>query len=143
MARRRIGQEDLIARPEPRSASSLAELAALLDWAEIDRALVGISAAAKGEPGWPPLALFRGLLLATWHDLSDIRMAEALDDRAHLEAQLRPAADALARPGQGRPAGPSRRHGLQPSAHGHPAELCGRMMRDESVRITPNGPVRR
>ena len=82
MARRRIGQEDLIARPEPRSASSLAELAALLDWAEIDRALVGISAAAKGEPGWPPLALFRGLLLATWHDLSDVRLAEALDDRA-------------------------------------------------------------
>ncbi len=82
MARRRIGQEDLIARPEPRAASSLAELAALLDWAEIDRHLAGISAAAKGELGWPPLALFRGLLLAAWHDLSDVRLAEALDDRA-------------------------------------------------------------
>jgi IS5 family transposase len=81
MARRRIGQEDLIARPEARSASSLAELAALIDWAEIDRHLIGISAAAKGEPGWPPLALFRGLLLATWYDLSDIKLAEALDDR--------------------------------------------------------------
>ncbi len=52
MARRRIGQEDLIAQQEPRAASSLAELAARLDWAEVDRALVGISAAAKGEPGW-------------------------------------------------------------------------------------------
>ncbi|HEX6010552.1 MAG TPA: IS5 family transposase [Geminicoccaceae bacterium] len=82
MARRRIGQEDLIARPEARAASSLSELSALLDWAEIDRALVGISAAVRGEPGWPPPALFRGLLLATWHDLSDIRLAEALDDRA-------------------------------------------------------------
>ena len=82
MARRRIGREDLIARPEPRAASSLAELAALLDWAEIDRHLAGISAAAKGELGWPPLALFRALLLATWHDLSDVRLAEALDDRA-------------------------------------------------------------
>jgi IS5 family transposase len=82
MARRRIGQEDLIARPEARTTSSLAEIAALLDWAEVDRCLVGISAAAKGEPGWPPLALFRGLLLATWHDLSDVRLAEALDDRA-------------------------------------------------------------
>src|SRR4028118_608843 len=58
MARRRIGQEDLIARPEPRAASSLPELAALLDWAEIDRALVGISAAAEGGPGAgaPPAA---------------------------------------------------------------------------------------
>jgi transposase, IS5 family len=82
MARRRIGQEDLIARPEPKAASSLSELAALLDRAAIDRALVGISAAAKGEPGWPPLALFRALLLATWHDLSDAKLAEALDDRA-------------------------------------------------------------
>ena len=82
MGRRRIGQEDLIARPEPRSASSLAEVAALLDWHEIDRALAGVSAAARGEPGWPPLALFRALLLATWHDLSDIRLAEALDDRS-------------------------------------------------------------
>jgi transposase, IS5 family len=82
MARRRIGQKDLVARPEPRAASSLAELAALLDWHEIDRVLAGISAAAKGELGWPPLALFRCLLLATWHDPSDVRLAEALDDRA-------------------------------------------------------------
>ena len=77
-----IGQEDFIARAEPRAASSLAELAALLDWAEIHRALAGISAAARGELGWPPPALFRALLLATWHDLSDVRLAEALDDRA-------------------------------------------------------------
>jgi hypothetical protein len=42
---------------------------------KIDSQLAGISAAAKGEPGWPPLALFRGLLLATWHDLSDVRLA--------------------------------------------------------------------
>jgi IS5 family transposase len=82
MARRRIGQEDLIARPEPKAAAGLSKLAALLDWATIDRALVGISAAAKGEPGWPPLALFCALLLATWHDLSDAKLAEALDDRA-------------------------------------------------------------
>src|SRR4028119_833220 len=82
MARRRIGQEDLIARPEPRAASSLAELAALLDWAEIERHLVGSSAGLKGELGGPPPALFRGLLLATWHDLSDVRLAEALGDRA-------------------------------------------------------------
>ena len=81
MARRQIGQEDLIARPEPRTASPLTELNALLDWGEINRALAGLSAAARSELGWPPLALFRGLLLATWHDLSDVRLAEAMDDR--------------------------------------------------------------
>jgi hypothetical protein len=31
MARRQIGQEDLIALPEPRASSSLSELSALLD----------------------------------------------------------------------------------------------------------------
>ena len=82
MARRRIGQESFISRQETRAASSLSEVSALLDWSEIDHALAGISAAAKGEQGWPPLALFRGVLLATWHDLSDVRLAEALDDRA-------------------------------------------------------------
>jgi IS5 family transposase len=82
MARRRIGQESFISGQETRTASSLNELSVLLDWSEIDHALAGISAAAKGEPGWPPLALFRAVLLATWHDLSDVRLAEALDDRA-------------------------------------------------------------
>lgn len=83
MARRRIGQERLlVSGAEPRGSTSLDEVAALVDWTVLDRLLAGVSAAAKGEPGWPPLALFRALLLATWHDLSDVRLAEALDDRA-------------------------------------------------------------
>ena len=83
MARRRIGQEQLaVGGLEPRGGTSLDEVAALVDWAELDRLLAGISASPKGELGWPPLALLRALLLATWHDLSDVRLAEALDDRA-------------------------------------------------------------
>lgn len=82
MARRRIAQEDVIARSAPRAALPLLQLAALLDWADIDRHLVGIAVAAKGEHGWPPLALLRGLLLTAWYDLSDVKLAEALDDRA-------------------------------------------------------------
>src|SRR3954447_26958695 len=72
MALRQIGQEQLaLSGAEPRGGSALDEVAALVDWAELDHLLAGISASAKGEPGWPPLALFRALLLATWHDLSD------------------------------------------------------------------------
>ena len=82
MAQRRVRQEALIARPEPRAAASLSRIAALVDWTEIDRHLNGISVAPMGEHGWPPLALFRGLLLATWHDLSNVRLGEALNDRA-------------------------------------------------------------
>ena len=83
MARRRIGQDQLsLGGLSPRGGTSLEVITAMVDWGELDRLLAGISAAAKGEPGWPPLALFRALLLATWHDLSDVRLAEALDDRA-------------------------------------------------------------
>src|SRR3954449_220835 len=83
MARRQIGQEQpVLGGAEPRGGTALDEIAAVVDWAELDRLLSGLSASAKGEPGWPPLALFKALLLATRHDLSDVRLAEALDDRA-------------------------------------------------------------
>ena len=65
-----------------RGGTSLDDVSRLVDWSELDRVLASISASAKGEPGWPPLALLRALLLATWHDLSDVRLAESLDDRA-------------------------------------------------------------
>jgi IS5 family transposase len=82
MARRRIGQEQLaLGTDEPRGGTSLDDITRLVDWVELERLLSGISASTKGEQGWPPLALFKGLLLATWHDLSDVRLAEALDDR--------------------------------------------------------------
>ena len=85
MARQRIGQERLVVGGgDPRVGASLDELAASMDWTEGGRLLASSSASAKGEPGWPPLALFRALLLATWHDLSVVRLAEALDDRASL-----------------------------------------------------------
>jgi IS5 family transposase len=81
MARRRIGQERL-GVIDSDAGTALDQLAALIDWADIDRHLVGISAAPKGARGWPPLALFRAMLLAVWHDLSDVKLAEALADRA-------------------------------------------------------------
>jgi IS5 family transposase len=43
----------------------------------IDRRLKTISCAAKGESAWPPLALFKAMLLAVWHGLSDVKLAEA------------------------------------------------------------------
>jgi IS5 family transposase len=82
MARRRIGQEQLsIGIEQARRGASLDEMSILIDWAEIGRHLGGIDAAAKGELGWPPLALFKAVLLATWHDLSDVKLADAIEDR--------------------------------------------------------------
>jgi IS5 family transposase len=83
MARRRIGQDTLVfSSAGVGRQSTLDKLLDLIDWAPIEHQLRDISCAAKGEPAWPPLALFKAMLLAVWHDLSDVRLAEALDDRA-------------------------------------------------------------
>jgi IS5 family transposase len=60
----------------------LDNLAGIIAWGPIERALAGISSAAKREPAWPPLALFKAMLVSMWYDLSDVKLAEALDDRA-------------------------------------------------------------
>ena len=83
MARRRIGQEELaLGAGVERRSGSLDEITALIDWSEVDRVLAPVYAAPTGERAWPPLALFKALLLAVWYDLSDVKLAEALDDRA-------------------------------------------------------------
>jgi transposase, IS5 family len=83
MSRRRIGQEAFgFVQGERGRNGRLEAIAAAIDWTAIERLLVGIHAAAKGEPAWPPLALFKALLLGFWYDLSDVALAEALDDRA-------------------------------------------------------------
>ena len=83
MSRRRIGQEDF-GFGDARGARrcSLDELSGLIDWAAVESALRDVSSAARGEPAWPPLVLFKAMLLSVWYDLSDVRLAEALDDRA-------------------------------------------------------------
>lgn len=53
----------------------------LLDWGRLERLLDGISAARRGGRGYPPLCLFKALLLAQWHDLSDPGLEDALADR--------------------------------------------------------------
>jgi transposase, IS5 family len=82
MAHRRIGQEVFRFGTREGRPTSLDELAALIDWFDADRVLASLYTAAKGEKAWPPLAMFKALLLATWHDLSDVTLAEALSDRA-------------------------------------------------------------
>src|ERR1700704_2391420 len=82
MARRRIGQEVLRFGGKAERQTNLDALAALIDWTQADRLLAGLYPAPKGEKAWPPLAMFKALLLAIWYDLSDVMLAEALSDRA-------------------------------------------------------------
>lgn len=59
MSRRRIGQANFgFAVDGGERHSSLDDLCGLIDWMPIEHRLAVISCAAKGEPAWPPLALF-------------------------------------------------------------------------------------
>ena len=82
MALRSIGQEGLSFATTSRSSSTLDRLSELIEWTRVACLLEPLYPANKGEPAWPPLAMFKALLLAVWHDLSDVRLAEALEDRA-------------------------------------------------------------
>ena len=80
MAHRSIGQERFGFAGRTRSASSLDVLGQLIDWAPVAALLDPLYPASKGEPAWPPLAMFKALLLSIWYDLSDVKLAEALED---------------------------------------------------------------
>lgn len=57
------------------------EISGLLDWAPLERLLSPIHSSRRGEPSYPPLAMFKVLLLQRWYGLSDPAMEEALYDR--------------------------------------------------------------
>jgi len=66
---------------ERKRLAKLDEMAGLLDWLAIERIMEGINAARRGAEGYPPVCMFRALLLAQWYDLSDPKLEDALSDR--------------------------------------------------------------
>jgi transposase, IS5 family len=43
----------------------------LTDWKPIVQQMLGIHARKRGEEAWPPLLMFKALLLQSWYGLSD------------------------------------------------------------------------
>lgn len=82
MACRIIGQEVLVPEVGSRGGATLDRLSSLIDWRPVCTLLAPLYPSARGEPAWPPLSMFKALLLAVWYDLSDVKLAEALEDRA-------------------------------------------------------------
>src|ERR1700733_5317845 len=85
MPRRRIGQlswlDGGLSKRRERRRDALAEIHALVDGAPFERALKDVHSAAKGEAAYPPLTMFKVLLLQRWYSLSDPAMEAALFDR--------------------------------------------------------------
>jgi len=85
MPRRVVGQlgfgEAGLSRREGRGVDALQEISRLVDWSRIDGVLSSIHTSTKGEAAYPPLVMFKVLLLQRWHGLSDPAMESALSDR--------------------------------------------------------------
>lgn len=59
----------------------LERIAALFEWTRLKAPLDQIYGAPTGRPSYPPLLLFKALLLQQWYGLSDPGLEEALSDR--------------------------------------------------------------
>lgn len=85
MARKRVGQlgwaDGVVADAQKRRRDRLGEIARLLDWGPFAALLSAIHTARRGEPWYPPLMMFKVLLLQRWYQLSDPETEEALCDR--------------------------------------------------------------
>ena len=79
---RLIGQESHQLGATAERKTSLDELQASIDFAPTARASARLYRSAMGKKARPPLARLKALLLTTWHDLSDLMLAEALSNRA-------------------------------------------------------------
>ncbi len=43
----------------------------LIDWSRLEKQLAELHSSARGEKAWPPLMMFKALLLQSWYSLSD------------------------------------------------------------------------
>jgi IS5 family transposase len=56
----------------------LDEVNEFIDWHRIERLLQGIHSSPRGEKAWPPLLMFKALLLQSWYRLSDPALEKQL-----------------------------------------------------------------
>lgn len=61
--------------------SPLDRLAGLVKWYRFEKLLLPLRDGGPGRPAWPPLVLFKALLLQSLYGLSDRELEEALADR--------------------------------------------------------------
>jgi transposase, IS5 family len=85
MGQRRIGQlgflDGALSERSRARRDALDAINKLIDWSSFELLLSVIPVAAKGEPSYPPLMMFKVLLLQRWYGLSDPAMEAALFDR--------------------------------------------------------------
>lgn len=85
MPRRRVGQlgfgDAAASRRGNGGSDALCAIDRLVDWGVLERLLDPVHRSARGEASYPPLVMFKALLLQKWHGLSDPGLESALSDR--------------------------------------------------------------
>jgi hypothetical protein len=84
MSRRDLSQAsfvDAMVKGLGKRGGFLERIETALDWSAFERLLKPIHASKRGAPGWPPLVMFKIVLLQQWHELSDPAAEEAVRDR--------------------------------------------------------------
>ena len=84
MSRRDLSQPsfvDAMVSGYGKSGGFLDRIDATFDWAAFEALLAPIHASRRGAPGYPPLVMFKIVLLQQWHTLSDPGAEEAVRDR--------------------------------------------------------------
>jgi IS5 family transposase len=61
-----------------KALTKLDEVHEMIDWAALEYLLKDIHNKPKGEKGWPPLMMFKALLLQTWYQLSDPQLEDQI-----------------------------------------------------------------
>lgn len=60
----------------------------IIDWTPIEKRLETLYDPSKGRPSYPPLIMFKALLLQQWFNLSDRDLSEAIADRLSFKSFL-------------------------------------------------------
>jgi IS5 family transposase len=91
MLGKRERQQDLLESFGVRKVGSdhfLLKLNRLIDWRGIERRLEALYPSLEGRPSYPPLILFKALLLAQFYNLSDPELEEQVNDRLSFQKFL-------------------------------------------------------
>ena len=52
-----------------------------IDWSRIEKLLMHIHSSNKGEKAWPPLMMFKALLLQSWYDTNHTKYSSIIEYR--------------------------------------------------------------
>ena len=63
---------------EHEALKELDDVHELINWSRIESLLAGLHSSPRGEKAWPPLLMFKALLLQSWYALSDPALEKQL-----------------------------------------------------------------